>query len=87
MGEKQFYSKAETRARLQIGRTRYAYLIESNILPKPIVLASGARPVHTDAQIQIAEQKIYRQATQDLQPVGRSKMKPLSAKLITEIKY
>lgn len=84
-GGKQFYSKAETRSRLHVGRTRYEYLIAAKILAKPIALVPGARPVHTSAQITLAEQKLYRQACNDSQPEGARKMKPLSAKLLSEI--
>lgn len=82
---KQFYSKAETRARLQVGRRRYAQLIESKILPQPIEIIAGARPVHTTGQIEIAESNLYRRALKDLQPSGGRKMKPLSQKLMSEI--
>lgn len=82
---KQFYSKAETRTRLRVGRTRYEYLIAAKILAKPISLVPGARAVHTEAQLHICEQKIYQQSCRDLQPESARKMKPLSAKLLSEI--
>ena len=84
-GEK-LYSKAAVRKRLSVGRIRYGQLIESKILAQPICLVEGARAVHTESQIQNAETNIYRQALKDLQPLNSPKMKPLSAKMISEIR-
>lgn len=85
MTGKQFYSKAETRARLQVGRVRYEYLIAAEILSKPVEIVPGTRPVHTDSQIRAAEAAIQRQLTNNFQPKNAPKMKPLSAKQLSAI--
>lgn len=85
MTEKHFYSKAETRKRLGVGRTRYAQLIESEILAPPIKLTDEARPVHTETQILNAVRNIDRKHTAALAPTGGKKIKPLSEKLLAQI--
>lgn len=85
MTGKQFYSKAETRTRLQVGRLRYEYLIAAEILAAPVEIVAGTRPVHTDAQIRAAENNIQRRLIEDLQPKHGRKMRPLSKKLLSEI--
>lgn len=82
---KTFYSKAATRKRLEVGRTRYKHLIASSILAKPIEIVLGARPVHTEDQIQAAENNLYKKVVKDLLPKDALKFKPLSAKLLSEI--
>jgi len=83
-GEKML-TKTETRRRLGVGRSRYEQLIASGILPPPFSIIAGARPVHSESQILIAEQNIYRRAIKALQPESGRKMKPLSNKFISEI--
>ncbi len=85
MNEK-LYSKSETRKRLRVGRIRYEQMIESKILPAPISLTDDARPVHTESQIKIAENNLYKQAIKNVLPAATRRMKPLSAKLAAEIK-
>lgn len=85
MTGERLYSKAKTMERLEIGRHRYEQIIKSKLLPKPIVLAPGGRPVHTESQIHFYEQNIYRQALKDSQPASGQRMKPISDKLLSEI--
>jgi hypothetical protein len=85
MTDEELYSKAQMRKRLKVGKLRYEYLIESGLLPEPIALTPGSRPVHTESQVQIYKQNIYRKAVSDWRPVGRRKTRPFSKKLISEI--
>lgn len=82
--EKLFYSKQEVRARLGVGRTRYAQMIDAGVLPPPITLTDTARPVHTAEQIRIAENNLLKRLTDNLPRTRKSK--PLSNKLRAEIK-
>lgn len=86
MSEKIFYSKSDVRRRLGVGRTRYAQLIAAGILPPPVELIAGARPVHTQAQVALAENNLLKQVMNNLQPASGRKSKPLSKKLIAELK-
>ena len=78
-------TKGQAQKRLGIGRLNYDRYIESGILPAPISLCDGARPFHTESQIEIAENNLHRRAVAALQPESGRKMKPLSKKFISEI--
>lgn len=84
MTGKQFYSKADARKRLGVGRVRYEYLIQSEVLAVPVEIVPGTRPVHTESQLHAAEMKIQRELISAIQPKSR-KMRPLSARQLDAI--
>lgn len=61
----QIYTKQAAIKRLGVSRARYEQLIESGILPKPVALIPGARPIHTERQIQTAERNLEEMMMRD----------------------
>lgn len=53
------YTKKESLKRLGISGTHYRQLIEAGILPRPVALVEGARPVHIEAHFTLCERNLH----------------------------
>lgn len=67
------YTKRAAIKRLGVTRARYEQLLQAGILPKPIVLVPGSRPIHTESQIVTAEANLARRAMERFHELAKKR--------------
>lgn len=91
--EKFYLSKAELRRELNVSQTRYNQLLAAGIIPLPVVLTPGSRPVHIPSDVELTRHRLRNKAAAERGKLedtrsksGGKPIKPISEKHLAQAK-